>query len=61
MAEEVEVEVVAEVNMVLHQHMFQHSYSNHRHSIHMKNIHRGRKMEVVEAEVEAVAYIQDTH
>jgi hypothetical protein len=57
-AEEVEAVVVAEVNMVLHQHMFQHSYSNHRHSIHMKNIHSLRKKAVVAEEVEAVAYIQ---
>jgi hypothetical protein len=51
-------EVAEEVNMVLHQYSFQHSYSNHRHSIHMKNIHSLRKQEAVAVEVVVEAYIQ---
>jgi hypothetical protein len=60
-AEEVEAEVVVEVNMVLHQYMFQHSCSIHRHSIHKKHIHSLRKQEAVAVVVVVVAYIQDTH
>jgi hypothetical protein len=56
--EAVEVEVV---NTVLHQYMFQHSCSIHRHSIHMKQIHSLRKMEVEVVEEVEEAYIQDTH
>jgi len=57
----VEVEEVVEeveVNMVLHQYMFQHSCSIHRHSIHKKNIHTIRKQEEVAVAEEVESYIQ---